>query len=265
MNRSAEQARLDQAAVSSSNLTGRIDANQRFAGADFDGWMRDLIGRLPGRRVLDLCCGTGNQLVIHAGRPACEDLVGVDRSTESLATARARVDEMGFRGTLDLYDFAMDAAFAESELSDRVFDQISCCYGLYYATNVAALLDNMLGHVAPGGSLLIVGPWGPNNKSLFDLLRQYMTLPPLVERSATTFMTEEVEPHLRDKAEIQTETFVNPVSYPSVQAVLDYWRKTTFFDPAKEADVTRDVEAHFESSDVFVVEKHVMGLIATRR
>ncbi len=265
MNRSAEHARLDRAAVSSSNLTGRIDANQRFAGADFNGWVRDLIGRLPGRRVLDLCCGTGNQLVAHAGRPECEELVGIDRSTESLATARSRIDEMDFRGTLDLYDFAMDTALGERDLRDRVFDQISCCYGLYYATNVLSLLDKMLGQVAPGGSLLIVGPWGPNNKSLFDLLRKYMTLPPLVERSATTFMTEEVEPYLRDKAEIQTETFVNPVSYPSVQAVLDYWRKTTFFDPAKETDVTRDVEAHFGNADAFVVEKHVMGLIATRR
>lgn len=264
MSGQAERQRLDQAAVSSTNLSGRIDANTRYAGADFDGWVRGLINTLPGRHVLDMCCGTGNQMIIHAARPECETLVGVDRSTDSLATARQRVGETGFRGTLDLLDVPMDGAFEQDALSGRMFDQISCCYGLYYADDPIGLLDGMLAHLSPGGGVLIVGPWGDNNKSLFDLLRRHITLPPLVERSATTFMTEEVQAHLDGRAAIRIETFVNPVSYPDLDSVLTYWRKTTFYDADKEPAFRRDLESHFATSDAFVVEKHVMGLIATR-
>jgi len=258
------RARLDQAAVSSTNLSGRIDANRRFAGADFEGWTRELIGQIPGRRVLDLCCVTGNKLVIHAARPECEVLVGIDRSGESLATAKTRIAATGYQGSLDLLEIPMDGALEHSSVSGQVFDQISCCYGLYYAQNVEALLDSMLSHLVPGGAILIVGPWGENNKSLFDMLRRYITLPPLVERSATTFMTEEVQSHLGERAKVRTETFVNPVSYPDVDAVLEYWRKTTFHEPSKESSIRSDLETHFASADTFVVEKHVMGLIATR-
>lgn len=263
MSAATGQEAFDRASVSSTNLSGRIDANRQFGGADFDGWMRRLIGQLSGRRVLDMCCGTGNQLVIHAARPECESLAGVDRSSDSLAKARARVEETGFGGTLDLYDYPMDGSLEQDPLSDRSFDQISCCYGLYYANDVETLLDSMLSHLSTDGSLLIVGPWGENNKLLFDLLRRHISLPPLVERSATTFMTDEVFAYLENRAKLRTETFVNPVSYPTLESVLEYWRKTTFHDAAADAAVRRDLEAYFTKHDTFVVEKHVMGLIAT--
>ena len=86
---------------------------------------------------------------------------------------------------------------------------------------------------------------------------------PVVPGSVRTYIAEE-EDEEGEIEYIRTETFVNPVSYPTAESVLEYWRKTTFYEPDAESGVRRDLETHFATSDVFVVEKHVMGLIATR-
>jgi SAM-dependent methyltransferase len=258
---SRDHDQIGEAAVSSTNLSGRIDANKRFAGADFEGWMRGLAAGLDTTRVLDICCGTGNQLVLYAAKPETAHLAGLDLSAESLDAARDRITAAGFAGSLDLRAGEMDTAFDQFGGGDP-YDVISCCYGLYYARDVNRLLDAALANLTARGRIFIVGPWGPNNKSLFDLLARHVTLPDLVVSSATTFMTEQVLPFLEARASVRTETFVNPVRYPDVDAVLDYWRRTTFHDAAAEDAVRIDLEAVFAKAGEFTVEKHVMAIIA---
>lgn len=262
MSGSKDRDTFEEAAVSSSNLSGRIDANKRFAGADFEAWMRGLVADLDTTRVLDICCGTGNQLVLYAGKPDCAHLAGLDMSSDSLDAARQRIAGTDFSGTLDLRAGDMDATFDQPGIRDGHFDLISCCYGLYYANHVRALLDDALLHLTAHGRLMIVGPWGANNQSLFDLLRRHITLPELVVRSATSFMVEEIMHHLGSRVPVHTENFVNPVRYPDVDAVLAYWRRTTFHDAAAEDAVRADLEARFAETGAFVVEKHVMAIIA---
>ncbi len=256
--------RLMDAAVASDRLVDRAAANAAYGGADFEGWMGGLIEGLTTRRVLDLCCGTGNQLVLYAARPDSERLAGVDLSAESLATARARLGERGYGGELILECRAMEEVFAGPPFADARFDLISCCYGLYYAANAGAVLDAMLAHLAPGGTVMIVGPHGDNNRNFFDLLRRHMELPDLVVRSATTFMPDEVVPRLDGGDRARIETFVNPVTFPDAEAVIAYWRKSTFHDRRAEAAVRRDLDAHFAEHDGFVIEKHVMACMACR-
>lgn len=253
------------AATASHNLAGRSDANARYAGADFHGWLAEMIGDLRFTTVLDICCGTGNQLVLYAGTPGVNSIVGIDLSGESLATARRRVAAAGYQDRIELEAIAMEDAFTRPPVAGRSFDLISCCYGLYYARDVASMLDSMLQRTAAGGAVLIVGPWGANNADLFRLLQRHVTLPELVLRSATTFMEQEVLPDLRARAHVSTRTFVNPVTFPSAQSVMDYWRQTTFFDPDGESAVQRDLDAHFAREDAFVVEKHAMACIARPR
>jgi ubiquinone/menaquinone biosynthesis C-methylase UbiE len=253
---------FQEAAVSSTNLSGRIDANKRFAGADFEAWMRGLVADLDTTRVLDICCGTGNQLVLYADKPDCAHLAGLDRSPQSLDAARQRVADTTFAGALDLCAGDMDATFDQPGIAGTAYDLISCCYGLYYARDVAALLDNALRHLTAHGRLMIVGPWGANNQNLFDILCRHVTLPELVVRSATSFMSDEIVPHLSAQAPVVSETFVNPVADPDVDAVLAYWRRTTFYDADAEDAVRADLEARFAETGSFIVEKHVMAVIA---
>jgi ubiquinone/menaquinone biosynthesis C-methylase UbiE len=258
-----QDARLMDAAVSSSNLSGRVAANKAFAGADFDGWMHALVAELNCNQVLDLCCGTGNQLLLYAGRPECSRIVGVDLSVDSLDTAARRLEEAGYAGSLDLTNTGMEQVFEAPDIAEESFTLTSCCYGLYYAEDVPAVVEGMVAHLAPGGSVFIVGPYGPNNQGFFDLLRRHTILPPLVERSASSFMPDELVPFLEQRTTVRTETFVNPVRYPDTDAVIDYWRKTTFHDSSIEEDVRADVAAHVATHGCFVIEKHVMAAIGT--
>ena len=49
-----------------------------------------------------------------------------------------------------------------------------------------------------------------------------------------------------------------------VDSLLAYWRASTFFNPERDGAVAREIEAHFEHADEFVVEKHVMAAIGKR-
>ena len=75
-------------------------------------------------------------------------------------------------------------------------------------------------------------------------------------------MIDEILHYLSARARVHSENFVNPVRYPDVDAVLAYWRRTTFYDAATEDAVRADLEAQFAETGTFIVEKHVMAIIA---
>lgn len=248
-------------ATDSANLTTRAESNRRFAGADFEAWVRELLDSIDFTRVLDLCCGTGNQLVLYAARPGIEQLVGVDVSASALARAEERLVEMGSAGSAVLECVAIDDAFARPSLNAARFDLAACFYGLYYASDPVAVLDATIDRIDEHGTVLIVGPWGENNASLFGLLERHYALPENVLSSAQTFMNETVLPTIARRLDLETHRFFNPIRFPDSAAVLDYWRASTFFEPAVEAEVTRDVEAHVAAHGNFVLEKHVLAAI----
>ena len=257
--------KLARRATHSKGLQDRIEANRQFATANFPGWVDSILENLPFSSVADFCCGTGNQLVLYAERSGVDRLVGVDLSTDSLAIARNRLEEKSDNDRTLLLAEQMDKVFSSSVLADEKFDLISCFYGLYYSKDASWLLREFEDHLNPGGSILIVGPYGENNRSLFNLLEKHITIPELVTRSSSTFMTDEVEATLQGSLEVRAETFINSIQYPSIESVMEYWRASTFYDETREADVTRDLAAHFEQADAFDVAKHVMAIIGRRR
>lgn len=255
---------LMERAIKSSNLVQRSDGNRRFGARDFGAWVNKLTAPLEYRTVLDVCCGTGNQLLEFADRSGLRELVGVDLSGESLEKARGRLAETGFEGKLNLLKTSMEEMFSSSDLSGTKFDLISCFYGLYYSRNVEDTLHGMLNHLSAPGTLLIVGPYGKNNASFFELLQRHFSLPDGVVRSSTIFMEQEVYPVLNAHTDVEAVTFVNPVEYPEPQSLIDYWRASTFYSNEHEAAVVKDVENHFRRDGSFVIEKHVMAYIARK-
>jgi len=251
-------SQLMERATSSSNLKERSNANQSYGTNDFDGWVDALLNQIPFASVLDVCCGTGNQLVKYARLNPQADLVGVDISQASLHTAAERSAAAGAR-QVRVQASAMEEMFRTPELAGGRFDLISCFYGLYYSRDVRLTLEEMMEHLADRGSILIVGPYGKTNASLFEILMRHFTLPDLVLRSATSFMEQEVFPVLASRLKVQVTTFVNPVRFPTAQSVLDYWRASTFFSPEHAEAVSRDVERHFADNGELVVEKHVIA------
>ena len=253
---------MSERATNSDFLVARAAGNKRFAGADFEGWVGAILDQLSFANVLDICCGTGNQLVLYGARTDVKDMVGVDLSAASLARAAARLRDLEV--SVELVEAAMEEAFAHPAIQASRFDLISCFYGLYYAADPAETLARMIAQCGDDGAVLIVGPHGENNAALFNILERHFEISPAVLSSAATFMADIVVPVMDRELRLEKRTFVNPVRYPNPGEVLDYWRNSTFFSAPHEAAVARDVTAHFERHGEFVVEKHVMAAIGRK-
>ncbi len=253
---------MSERATNSDFLSVRAAGNKRFAGANFDGWVGAILDDLSFASVLDICCGTGNQLALYGALPDVTHLVGVDLSAQSLDKARARLGELDV--AYDLIETPMEDAFAHPAIDGRAFDLVSCFYGLYYAEDAAHTLAQMIAQCGEGGAVLIVGPHGSNNSALFELLQRHFEVPPAVLTSAASFMSETVLPVMARGLRVETQTFVNPVRYPGPDEVLNYWRNSTFFSAPHEAAVARDLAAHFERHGEFILEKHVMAAIGRK-
>ena len=260
-----EYSQLMEKAVNPDNLANRAGANRMFAKNDFNKWVEGTLGKLSPASVLDVCCGTGNQLVLYAARPAIDRLVGVDVSREALDAARARLDNTATQARISLIDIRMEEMFAHPGIKDEHFDVISCFYGLYYAIDTTLVLNEMIDRLADGGSIVIAGPYGGNNAGLFSLLEKHFKLPGLVVRSATTFMKEEVYPALKRRCEVEESVFVNSIVYPDAASLMKYWKSSTFYKPEYETAVRKDIESHFLNNAEFSVEKHVLAYMARRR
>ncbi|MDD5437308.1 MAG: class I SAM-dependent methyltransferase [Candidatus Omnitrophica bacterium] len=260
----SERAELFKKATSSELLANRAEVNRRYETGDFNSWSDSLLGDLSFRSALDVCCGTGNQLALYAKRPKLSLLAGVDVSAKAIDLARKRLDGTGAGAKILLKSLKMEEMFSDPELKDLNFDIISCFYGLYYTSDIEGTLQSMAKHLSDKGAILIVGPYGENNASLFELLSRYFKLPELVLRSSRDFMEKDVYPLLKKEFDVKKEYFVNRIVYPDAKALIDYWKASTFYFPEFERDVVREMEGRFIQKGEFVVEKHVTAYIAKR-
>lgn len=105
------------------------------------------IGR--GMRVLDLGCGVGDVSLLAARLVgSAGSVVGVDRSSEAIATAEARVRRAGLEGRVR---FA--AAELEAYEPEGRFDAVIGRFVLMYLPDPAAALRRFAACVRPGGVL----------------------------------------------------------------------------------------------------------------
>lgn len=253
-------------ASDTTSLETRGEANKKYGSQDFDAWVKRILSKIDCSLVLDVCCGTGNQLTHYIRMPSITDIYGVDISQDSLEIARQRCEHLlSVNKKLTLKCCKMEEMFNYKEI-DRQYDLISCFYGLYYAEDVDAIVEKMIRHLNYKGVLLVVGPYGKNNASLFEIIREHCTIPELVIKSSTTFMQEDLMSKLVSLPgiTIDTETLINPITYPSYQAVMDYWQASTFYFPQYHSSIQQELQKHFKNNDVFVVEKHIMAIIASK-
>src|SRR4051794_5019996 len=95
-----------------------------------------LAGLVPGERLLDVGCGTGNAALLAARAGA--DVVGVDPATRLLAVARERAAASG-----------VDAEFVEGRaealpFADGYFDVAISVFGVIFADDPEGAIEEML-------------------------------------------------------------------------------------------------------------------------
>jgi ubiquinone/menaquinone biosynthesis C-methylase UbiE len=213
-------------------------------------------------QVLELCCGTGGQTLRMLGA------LGEGGRVYALDVARDALNTLVERAAADRSKLVVVQASLEdlsgtlrsAGLEGPSFDLIFCAYGLYYSSDARKTLDESLSWLKGGGRIVVVGPFGPNNGQLFDLVRASgATIPDPVISSSERFMSEIVVPWAAVKFQsTRIGTLVNPVRWSTPERVLNYWQNTTFYSADHRPEFERRLAKHFAQHGEFVNEKWVM-------
>jgi SAM-dependent methyltransferase len=110
----------------------------------------EFLGLAPGRRVLDVGCGTGLDVRALAPRVAPGgEVVGVDSSASAVDTARRRSGELGQACRYEVADAA------RLPFADGTFDATRCDRTLQHVPDPQAAVAEMTRVTAPGGVVLV--------------------------------------------------------------------------------------------------------------
>lgn len=130
--------------------------------------------RNPQARVLDICCGTGDQTAaLLAARPAnAEPVVGLDFSPEMLERARRKFSSSDVRW---VEGDAMHLPYA-----DQSFDLVTSAFGFRNLTDYAGGLREIYRVLRPGGQIGILEANQPQGASAVIYNAYFRHIAPLI-------------------------------------------------------------------------------------
>jgi ubiquinone/menaquinone biosynthesis C-methylase UbiE len=244
-------------------LEQRIAENRHSQEVDLVAWIFERAKIEPSDQILELCCGTGGQTVrMLSSLSENGRVVALDTSAAALETltGRATGEVSSKLTTLQASLDELTPALERNGFRRPSFDLTFCAYGLYYSQDPRKTMDEALAWLKPEGRIVVVGPYGPNNRQLFDLVQaSSVTLSESVLFSSAKFMLETVIPWATLHFEsVKVSTMVNPVRWATPERVLNYWQNTTFYDAARRPAFEDLLQKHFAEDGQFVNEKWVM-------
>ncbi len=95
-----------------------------------------LFGDVSGKRMLEICCGSGHSLKYHADRNAGE-LWGIDLSKNQLANAEKYLSENGYRANL------ICTPMEEMTVPPDYFDYVYSIYGIGWTTDLQGTFNKI--------------------------------------------------------------------------------------------------------------------------
>ncbi|MEW6746140.1 MAG: bifunctional demethylmenaquinone methyltransferase/2-methoxy-6-polyprenyl-1,4-benzoquinol methylase UbiE [Planctomycetota bacterium] len=138
-------------------VASRYDLLNHLLSCNLDRFWRRALVRAAGRtqaprRLLDVCCGTGDVGLAFARPPAAATtVVGLDFSTEMLELGAAKVRR---RGTARITFVTGDAL--ELPFLDQSFDLVTVAFGIRNVERPAEGLREVLRVLRPGGEALVL-------------------------------------------------------------------------------------------------------------
>jgi ubiquinone/menaquinone biosynthesis C-methylase UbiE len=227
-----------------------------------------------GVRILDVGCGSGKQLKsFHEYLDGQAEIVGGDVNEELLAQARDLNSKFG--DTWTIMDLDFDERFP---ISDDEFDVVSCCFAIYYASDIPFTIAEMHRVLKTGGQLFTTGPMPENKQLFYDVIKEATgaEIPPMPgsSRYASEILTAVKERFSTTKLHI----FENPLVFDSVEPFLAYtgaslsedrklW-KGLFQGKEGYQKVMRQIEEvarrRFEEESQLVMTKVVGGIVAVK-
>jgi SAM-dependent methyltransferase len=142
-----------------------IQVNQTYWNANADSWFGatalpmygvkfatedelHLFGDVSGKKMLDICCGSGHSLKYHADRNAGE-LWGVDLSQKQIENARAYLERNGYRANL-----ICGAMESELNIPKNYFDYVYSIYGIGWTTDLEGTFQKIASYLKKDGTFI---------------------------------------------------------------------------------------------------------------
>ena len=104
-----------------------------------------LFGDVSGKKLLDICCGSGHSLKYHAERNAGE-LWGVDLSQKQLDNAKRLLSENGYSANL-----ICSPMEADLNIPKEYFDYVYSIYGIGWTTDLQGTFDKIASYLKKDG------------------------------------------------------------------------------------------------------------------
>ncbi len=188
----------------------------------------DAVDVMPGERVLDVACGSGNT-TLAAARRAWTEAVGVDYVPELLEHGRQRAAAEGLE-----IDFVEGDA-ENLPFDDASFDVVLSTYGAMFAPNQPRTAAELLRVCRPGGRIGMAN-WTPDGLvgQMFATTMKHAP-PPFKLTPPVMWGTED---HLRELfgdgiSELRAERRSMKMRFLSIDHFLEFFR--TYFGPTKMA------------------------------
>jgi ubiquinone/menaquinone biosynthesis C-methylase UbiE len=238
----------------SKDLKTRIDIHQKYGGRDIDAWMLETIEPQQGIRILDVACGSGKQCkAFHAHLDGQLEMTGVDISTELLADAEKLNESLGNPFVIQEMDFNKEFPFP-----DDTFDLLTCCFAIYYASNIPFTIGEMHRVLRPGSRLFTTGPM-PENKQLFYEVIKEATGKPIPPMPGSSRYASEILDTVKDKfSNTELYVFENPLAFDDPEPFLSYTRASLSEDRKLWSGL-------FQGADDFEKVMEQIGAVTKRR
>ena len=104
-----------------------------------------LFGDVTGKRMLEICCGSGHSLKYNADRGATE-LWGIDISQKQLENASAYLNENGYSANL-----ICSPMEADMDIPKEYFDIVYSIYGVGWTTDLQGTFDKIASYLKKDG------------------------------------------------------------------------------------------------------------------
>ena len=236
------------------DLLKRIDIHKEFGGRDIDQWMLDLLKPTVDDRILDVACGAGKQCTLyHEYTDGKAEITGGDVNEELLTRARSENEKLGNPLTLISLDF--DERFP---FDDNQFDLESCCFAIYYATDIPATIREMHRVLKPGGRLFTSGPMPENKQLFYEIIREAtgMVIPPMP--GSSRYKSGILDAMIETFSKVDVHVFENPLTFPTVDPFIAYTRASLSEDRKLWGDL-------FKGSDEFEEVMAKITAVAQKR
>lgn len=246
-------------AQDSSALKNRIHINEKHSQGNLNDWIFSLFHLKSDSKVLDICCGRGNQTFIFS--EICKNGVvyALDISKESL-------EDINSKKYANISTLLMDVDNIDTiSLDEGSLDCVHCAYGLYYSKKPKMVIRKVYSLLKSGGIFVVVGPADDNNSELFNFIEKLYKIDKDIIFSSRDFMNTIVLPECTKLfSNVETSHFTNKITYPDSDSLYTYIKSSTMYKDRYDKSLRRIINEYFEGNKEFVVTKKVKAAVAIK-